>query len=383
MSNPKKIKVVYIVKSSTPYGSNVALLNLLQEITKYNVAPLVLYCEDGPFVDWLKEREIPTRKISNFSYNIYPPKKTFKNLLAYVPRFVSLVAFRNRKAVSDIVSIAREFNADLIHTNVGPVDVGFQAAAQLNIPHLWHIREYQNLDFKMTPFPSFNSFKERIKKSSIISISKDLFQHFDMGDNAKVVYDGVLKKDQVRFVDKKQQHFLFVGRINESKNVKLVVEAFIEFSETNKDFELHIAGNGPQSYLKELKSLIDEHALEHRIKFLGFRTDRHDLMAVASAIIVSSVREGFGFITVEAIYNGCLVVGLNSGGTKEILEENGLGLLYDNRDQLVKHLLEIADKGVESFYPMISKSQQYGIDLYSIEHSTAIVYKYYNEILNY
>jgi glycosyltransferase involved in cell wall biosynthesis len=38
-------------------------------------------------------------------------------------------------------------------------------------------------------------------------------------------------------------------------------------------------------------------------------------MAHATALIVSSYHEGFGFITVEAMFNGCLVIGNNKGGT--------------------------------------------------------------------
>ena len=53
------------------------------------------------------------------------------------------------------------------------------------------------------------------------------------------------------------------------------------------------------------------------VKFLGIRKDIYSLMKNAMALVVSSPSEGFGFITVEAMLNGCLVIGRNTAGTKE------------------------------------------------------------------
>lgn len=40
-------------------------------------------------------------------------------------------------------------------------------------------------------------------------------------------------------------------------------------------------------------------------------------MSKAQALIVASRFEGFGFITTEAMWNDCLVIGKNIAGTKE------------------------------------------------------------------
>ena len=61
----------------------------------------------------------------------------------------------------------------------------------------------------------------------------------------------------------------------------------------------------------------------NNLSYLGFRKDVYNLMANATALIVASKCEGFGLITIEAIFNGCFVIGNNSGVTKEILENVG------------------------------------------------------------
>jgi len=49
------------------------------------------------------------------------------------------------------------------------------------------------------------------------------------------------------------------------------------------------------------------------------RDDVYAIMSRATALIVPSHFEGFGRITAEAMFNGCLVAGYNSAGTREIL----------------------------------------------------------------
>jgi len=70
-----------------------------------------------------------------------------------------------------------------------------------------------------------------------------------------------------------------------------------------------IAGAGNTEYERILRSLVADAKIGNRVHFLGFRDDVSTLMAGASAIIVASRFEGFGFVTAEAMYNGCLVIG--------------------------------------------------------------------------
>ena len=77
-------------------------------------------------------------------------------------------------------------------------------------------------------------------------------------------------------------------------------------------------GSRYQSYCNEL---IKKNSLQERVLFLGNRSDIYTLMAEAQCMIVASRFEGFGFITVEAMLNHCLVIGRMTGGTKEQIDE--------------------------------------------------------------
>ena len=199
--------------------------------------------------------------------------------------------------------------------------------------------------------------------------------------NARVICDGVMEKYQIRFCAGKKKYFLFVGQLTGAKGIRLLIEAYLDFCKHDTDFELLIAGDDMSAYAKGLHRIVDDAKCNRRVRFLGFRTDISDLMANASALVVPSRCEGFGFVTVEAMFNGCLVIGNNSGGTKEILEKEDLGILYSGHDELVAAMKAVVSNGIESYYPMIKKAQARAVALYSIEQNVAAVHGLYQEIL--
>ncbi len=377
----KKIKILYLVHDSTLYGANVALLNIINGMQESNVECMVAIWSYGSMCEELEKRKI-NFQIIHSQFHIYPRVKSLRNVIAFIPRLIQMLIV-NYKAGLKLKKIANIFKPDLIHTNVGPIHIGYKVAKSLNIPHVWHIREYQDLDFGMSPFPSKFFFMKKINSSNnfSIAITKGIFNHFKMSDNARVIYDGVLKENEIQFVEKKNSYFLFLGRLEETKGIRQLLLVFFEFASFNEDYELLIAGNGSDIFVNELKAIVNNSGYANRIHFLGFRKDISELLSTATALIVPSINEGFGFITVEAMFNGCLVVGNNSAGTKEILETENLGILYTSHDELVSALKKIVSLGIENYFPIIKKAQIISAKLYSQEKNTNEIYNFYKDIL--
>jgi glycosyltransferase involved in cell wall biosynthesis len=377
----KKIKVLYLVHDSTLYGANVALLNIINGMQDCNIESMVTIWSYGPMCEELKKRKI-NFQIIHSQFHIYPRVKSVKNGIAFIPRLMQMLIV-NYKAELKLKKIANNFKPDLIHTNVGPIQTGYNVAKSLNIPHVWHIREYQDLDFGMTPFPSKKVFMKKINSGSnySIAITKGIFNHFKMSDNARVIYDGVMKEKDIQFQENKDSYFLFLGRLEEAKGIRQLLMGFLEFAAFNNSYELLIAGNGSDFFVNELKAIANNSGFAKRIHFLGFRKDISELLSSATALVVPSKNEGFGFITVEAMFNGCLVVGNNSAGTKEILEAENLGILYTSHDELVSALKKIVTLGIENYFPIIKKAQIISTKLYSQEKNTNEIYNFYKDIL--
>ena len=144
--------------------------------------------------------------------------------------------------------------------------------------------------------------------------------------------------------------------------------------------------------MNRMGDFVKAHNLSKDLCFLGLRQDVLQLYSDATALIVPSLSEGFGFITAEAMFSGCLVVGHDVAGTKEQFD-NGveltgeeIALRYTQQEQLVQHLLDITDaveKGVFSarYEPMILRAQQVVKQLYTSERNAEQIFQEYQEIL--
>ncbi len=391
MKTNNKIKVVYIIESPELYeGSNQSLKCMLDGLIPNGIIPLIIAKRNGGICEWVIQKGFDT-KIFDYSYDIYYQfnRKHFKSYIAFFPRTLEMVV-KNKRAEKKINDLIKSFRPDIIHTTVGPIQMGYKVSKRLKIPHVWHIREYQK-EIGMYPFPSMCFFKKMLHHSYIITISKDIYNYFSLCDysRAKIIYNGINYISEIQFKKTKEKYFLFVGRLCEAKGILELINAFINFATNNKEYKLLLAGNYSDSNLKNhISFLIKEAEIEHLIEFLGLRNDCFDLMANATALIVSSKSEGFGRITAEAMFNGCLVVGNNTAGTKEQFD-NGLerhreeiGLRYTGKEELVNRLQEIANNGIEQYFPMIERAQETAVNLYSIEQNVNKIYELYKKIMD-
>lgn len=356
---------------------------MVDGLTEKGVVPIIILPHYGDLCLELDNRKIAYYFIP-FFLSVYPSRNNFRDYLIYFLRLFRTL-YVNYKAFKGLGKLVNKIKPNFIHSNVGPLLIGYKVAYQFGIPHFWHIREYQDLDFNMNPLFSMDGFIKKLNMSNNypIAITKGIFDHFSLSDEARVISNGVFKANFSQFKIQKQKYFLFAGRLEGNKGIKNLLAAFFEFAITNNEYFLYIAGDTEDiNYKKSLIFMVDKSGFKERIKFLGMRDDLIDLMAYATALIVPSIHEGFGRITVEAMFNGCLVIGNNSGGTKEILEKENLGILYCGHDELVISLKTVVSKGIEHFYPMIEKAQEQGVALYSQEQNVKAVYEFYEEILS-
>ena len=119
------------------------------------------------------------------------------------------------------------------------------------------------------------------------------------------------------------------------------------------------------------------------IKLLGIRKDILEFYSHAKAFIVPSLSEGFGFITAEAMFSGCLVIGNNTAGTKEQFD-NGkeitgeeIALRYSTQEQLIQHLIDVTNNPSLEYEAMILRGQAVAKQLYSIEENANKIHKFY------
>ncbi|MES2545932.1 MAG: glycosyltransferase family 4 protein [Bacteroidota bacterium] len=382
----KNIKVLYIAPTEAKYaGDNKSLLNLLSGLNNYEVTPLIITSSTESATEFIKkgfECEVlpyPFRFTA-----LCPAYKSWREIVRFPYNLLLLIAgiFIANKALNKIV---QKFNPDIIHSNTSQTIIGYNASKKNKIPHFWHIREFIDLDFNTHLIFSKKAHRKLLRKANnhLIIITECVKRHYQSPSNSRVIYDGVLKAAQTQFKEKKNKQFLFVGRLTEMKGIFLLLNAFIDFCAVNKDYELVLAGEKMnEEEFEIIKKLVHENGISSRVKFLGNRDDVFDLMASSTALIVPSLNEAFGRITVEAMYNGCLVIGNDSSGTQEILKKEVLGLLFSNQKELTSKMETVAKNGIESYFPMIKKAQERATILYSEEQNANLIFKYYQQIVS-
>ena len=135
---------------------------------------------------------------------------------------------------------------------------------------------------------------------------------------------------------------LFAGRLEYEKGVQTVLHALERLVDRVGQVRFLVAGVG--TYSDELRRLVDELGLAHRVQFTGFLEERALRLhyAAADVAVAPSLYEPFGLVATEAMACGTPVVVSDTGGLREIVAD-GTGLTFPPQDaeQLADRIAEI------------------------------------------
>lgn len=388
------MKILYVVNSTrTVGGASKSFLTLLFGAQDKGIEPYVITPDKGDMYQALSNKGIPVTAL-NYRMNVYPDCHTIKDFFLFVPRLAGR-RILEYKAVRNIIHLCKENQIDIIHTNVSLVACGRKAAKKLGIPHVWHVREYGDLDFRYHHFPSKSAFYNELctNDSYTICITKGIQNHHHLkGQNSRVIYNGIEITPSIgRSEFQKEIFFLYAGRMEPSKNPFQVVTAYHHFINTTPNNQAKLILAGPisdRTYWKKIKKYIYDFHLEKRVEYVGIRKDIDMLMRDALATIVSSEFEAFGRCLPEAMINDCLTIGRNKGGTKEQYD-NGvefsgeeIGLRYETTEELANIMTEVYKAPKEQFIIMKAKAKEVVKNLYNKENYIKNVLSYYTDITN-
>lgn len=100
-----------------------------------------------------------------------------------------------------------------------------------------------------------------------------------------------------------------------------------------KKCEVHILGSiQSEDYWAEIQDYVKQKQLESNICYDGFSDHVFGTMLNSDCVCVCSENEAFGRVTVEGMLAKCIVIGANTGGTAEIIQDGQNGLLYQQGD---------------------------------------------------
>jgi len=124
-----------------------------------------------------------------------------------------------------------------------------------------------------------------------------------------------------------------VGRINKFKGQYLLIEAMNILIKKELNIKAYVVGHAmDEAYLDKLKKDVKNKNLEDKVIFLGFEKNPHRFMQACDTVLMTSKCETFGLVSIEAMQVETVVVGANSCGVLEIIDDEETGLLFENLD---------------------------------------------------
>jgi glycosyltransferase involved in cell wall biosynthesis len=123
-----------------------------------------------------------------------------------------------------------------------------------------------------------------------------------------------------------QIRLLYVGRVSREKDLDILAEAYRRLRDEGLSIQLCVVGHGP--YSQEFSESLPE-AL-----FTGYLKGKELAAAYASAdiFVFPSTTDTFGNVIIEAQASGVPVIVSDSGGPKELVEDNRNGLITKSHD---------------------------------------------------
>ena len=325
------MKVCFISHTSAKGGAEKALLELI-EVLKERVECYVILPRSGPLIEEFKKRKIT---YSILPYGWWMGKKfprwkrvarIILNLFAWIPLTLRIKLWK----------------CEIVYTNTITVCVGALAAKILKLPHVWHIHEFGYEDHSLIfDFGTnlslwfMNNFSDIVIANSHAVAEK--YKKYIPLSKIKVIYYSVnvpkdLIPNKMNLQKDKKIRCAIVGSLQEGKRQEEAILAMKELINKGVESELLIIGKGDLKYEKFLRELVIKNKLLKYVKFLGWFDNPFLIMNAVDVILVCSVCEAFGRVTIEAMKLGKPVIGARSGGTAELIQDGFNGFLYTPGD---------------------------------------------------
>lgn len=370
------MRIGFVSHSALKHGAERALLELVDALRALGVKSYVVVPGPGPLIREFEARGVPVFVIP-YEWWVVDASLSIRGRLRKL---------RSHVAASRVIAHRlRECDCDVVYTNTITVCVGAMAAKVLRRPHVWHIHEFgyehHGLHFELgegTALWTMNHLSTVCIANSRAVAEK--YGRFIPRRKLKTVYQSVTIPSHFRGVEQQVAprdghplRYVVVGNIQRGKRQEDAIRALAEMTRRGMQAELVIVGDDNPEYRKFLDVMIRQHDLTSLVKFTGYLDSPLPIVQTASALITCSTFESFGRVVVEAMLLGVPVVGANSGGTAEIIEDGVTGLLYEpgHYQQLAAKLQYLADN------PAVARSltnearrsarEQFSQDRYGIE----------------
>ena len=365
-------------------GANRSMFQLIKELKdSYDVYPVVL-CpyKNSNICIQDKLKEIGVEFIEMPIHFFKTPNPSFRSFLSHI-KYI----YRQRFFYKSL----KRYSFDIIHSNSSVIDIGAYLSFQLNCKHIWHLREFGDLDYSL--YPLGGKLYERFiysRADSYIAISNVVKNHFYKkvdSNKIRLIYNGIELVDPIYYSKHNNNvlNFVCLGIIAPAKNQIEIVRASDILINKYKLNGFHVTFVGIQSnkYKNEIVKLVQQFHIEDYISILNEVDNVQDILKNMDVGIMSSRAEAFGRVTIEYMLQNLLVIANDSGANPELIQHLKTGLIYKHDDCVdLANMMLLAIQDPSIINELSSNALRVARNNFLSVHNTKLIYSLYESVLN-
>jgi len=200
------------------------------------------------------------------------------------------------------------------------------------------------------------------------------------------IYHGVTvkqldKTDEINNYRLSRKQLITVGRLEEIKGHRYLLEAMPMIIKEFNDIKLLIIGEGSEK--NNLQQLANRLNINQYVVFMGFNSDPYSYVNKSDVVIIPSLFEPFGLVYIEAFALKTPVVAFDTAAGNEIIQNNITGLLVKPKDSIAlakKIIFLLANPSVA--IKIAEAARQRYMDHFSTKRMVDDTAAYYKKIEN-
>lgn len=376
------IRVLYVCGS--PFeGAEKSLLNLIASVEN-EVEPVVLVPEKGEMYKLCSEKGI--KCICCRFTSVLLDTDYWKKVIIYPWRSKIVKYYRyDRSCLRIVKKIVKKQPVDLIHSNYTLTAFGATLSKKLQLPHVWHIREYldgSHIHNKRI-YLGRKWLRGKINACDArIAVSNPCRNYWQLKDeNTFTILDAVSSAKDCCYNKDKQQYVLFCSYwLTEAKGIITAIRAYGMSGLGKQGIRLKVVGNIlSEEIAKQIKAVVDEYGCDDKVDFLPVQKDIKPLFVNAMAFVQPSIHEGMGRTTAEAMFYGCPVIAHASGGTLDLVKHGETGYLFNTVEECAELMKSVCASNQEE---VVLRAQDFAKQNLSIENYGQKIMEVYNKVLD-
>ena len=329
-----KKRIIFVLPTLSGGGQEriVSRLSFALDDSFYEKILVIFYQtkKDYPFKGKMIELKLPLVK---------GPLKFFTKIIFLLMRIYFLRKIKKNLTPDIVVSFGPEANVVNVFSNLGLKKI--KTIVSIRTVESFHFKEYffalkwyynfilrliLKLSDKIIPNSEFGA-QDLIKNFG--AKKEKVFTIYNFFDIKNIEKESLEDLEEFERLFSEKKVIISVGRLEFPKGFQYLIEGFKEINLKFPETILLFLGEG--NLKKKLENLRDKLNLKEKVFFLGFRKNPFKFLRKSFLFVLSSLREGFPNVLLEAMICQVPVIATDApGAMREILSPNSRGQKINN-----------------------------------------------------